>query len=57
MTIEGTSSGVTQFFIGGDGVLLGSQFSSTQNLSISVAQLPEPIPVTVKVEGTSSLLK
>lgn len=57
MTIEGTSSATTQFFIGGDGVLLGSQFSSLQNLSITVAQLPEPIPVTVKVEGTSSLLK
>lgn len=56
MTIEGTSTGTSQFFIRGDGILLGGTFTSMQNLAITVAQLPEPIPVTVKLEGTSSLL-
>jgi len=56
LAIEGTSTGTSQFFIRGDGILLGGAFTSLQNLAITVAQLPEPIPVTVKLEGTSSLL-
>lgn len=57
MAVNGTSTGTSQFYIGGNGVLLGGQFTSQQNLAISVAQLPKPIPLTVKLEGTSSLLK
>lgn len=56
MTIEGSSTGSSQFIVGGDGILLASSFTSLQSLAITVAQLPEPIPVTVKLEGTSSLL-
>lgn len=57
MTIAGTTTGTSQFFIGGDGSFLGGTFTSMQSLEITVAQLPEPIPVTVKLEGTSSLLQ
>jgi hypothetical protein len=56
MSIAGTSTGTSQFFVGGDGILLGSNFTALQNLAITVAQLPEPIPVTVTLEGTSTLL-
>ncbi len=56
ITIDGTATGSSQFYVRGDGVLLGSTFTSMQDLAITVAQLPEPIPVTVKLEGSSSLL-
>ncbi len=56
MSIAGTSRGTSQFFVAGDGILLAGSFTSLQNLTITVAQLPEPIPVTVTLEGTSSLL-
>jgi len=55
-TVEGTAQGTSAYLISPDGIVRRGEFSSIQNLSILVSQLPEPIPVTVTVEGTSSLL-
>lgn len=56
MNIEGTVAGTANYLIGSDGALRRGTFRSVQTLSISVAQLPEPIPVTITLEGTSNLL-
>ncbi len=56
ITIEGTATGNSTYLIGADGVLRRGTFTSTQLLQVSVAALPEPIPVTVTIEGSSSLL-
>lgn len=57
MNFEGTGSGTGSWLVAGDGTCVATTFSGIQNIQITVAQLPEPIPVTVKLEGSSSLLK
>jgi hypothetical protein len=55
--IEGTGSGTTTWLVGSDGACLSATYQSTQSISVTVAQVPEPIPVSVKSEGTATLLK
>lgn len=57
VNIEGKGSGANSWLVGPDGTCLSASLSSVQNLSLSVAQLPEPIPVTVTAAGTATLLK
>lgn len=57
MSLEGTGTGTGSWLVAADGTCLSSSFSGMQNIAVTVAQLPEPIPVTVKIDGTSSLLK
>jgi hypothetical protein len=57
LNIEGNGSGTNSWLVGSDGTCLTASHAATQNISVSLAQLPEPIPVTVKTEGTATLLK
>jgi hypothetical protein len=57
VAIEGTGTGTNTWLVGSDGTCVSATYLSNQNLSVSVAQVPEPIPVTVKTEGTATLLK
>lgn len=57
MSLEGTGTGAASWLVAADGTCLSSTFSGLQSIAVTVAQLPEPIPVTVKLEGSSSLLK
>jgi hypothetical protein len=57
LNLEGNGSGTITWLIGADGLMVSATNSANQNISVSVATLPEPIPVTVKTEGTASLLK
>jgi hypothetical protein len=55
--IEGTGSGTTTWLVGSDGTCLSATYQSSQSISVTVAQVPEPIPVSVKTEGTATLLR
>jgi hypothetical protein len=57
LSIEGNGSGTDTWLVGSDGTCLTASHAATQNISVSMAQLPEPIPVTVKTTGNASLLK
>ncbi len=57
MAIEGTGGGTGKWYLGADGTTLRVEYSGTQDLAVSGSFAPEPIPVKVLVEGTSSLLK
>lgn len=57
LTIEGTGTGTNSWLLGTDFTCLAGTHSAVQNLSLSLAQIPQPIPVTVKTEGTATLLK
>lgn len=57
VSIDGNGSGTNTWLVGSDGTCLTASHSATQNISVSLAQLPEPIPVTVKTTGNVSLLK
>jgi hypothetical protein len=54
---EGTGSATSAWFLGPDGICLGSTYSGTQSLQVTVAVAPEPLPLTVTIEGSASLLK
>lgn len=55
--IEGTGTGTSSWVVGADGTCLSSTYNGTQSLQISIAAAPEPLPVTVTIEGSASLLK
>lgn len=55
--IEGTGTGTGAWYVGPDGTYLGGSRNSLQNLTVSGAFAPEPLPVTVTVEAATSLLK
>lgn len=55
--IEGTGTGTSAWFLGPDGTCLGSTYSGTQSLQLTVAAAPTPLPLTVTIEGSASLLK
>jgi hypothetical protein len=57
LTLEGNGAGTITWLVGADGLSLSASHSATQNISVSMAQLPEPIPVTVKTEGSATLIK
>lgn len=56
-SIEGTGTGTGAWYVGPDGTYLGGSRTAKQNLTVSGAFAPEPLPVTVTVEATTSLLK
>jgi hypothetical protein len=55
--IEGTGTGTGAWFIGPDGIFLGGSRNSQQNLTVSGAFAPEPLPVTVTLVSATTLLK
>jgi hypothetical protein len=57
MTLEGNGTGTTTWLVGADGLSLSATHSANQNISVSLAQLPQPIPVTIKTEGSATLIK
>lgn len=57
MSLEGNGTSTANWVVAADGTCLSSTFTGTQNIAVTVAQLPEPIPVTVKLEGSTALLK
>lgn len=57
MAIEGTGGGTGTWFLGADGGTLKVTYNGTQDLAVSGSFAPEPIPVKVLIEGTTSLLK
>jgi hypothetical protein len=54
---EGTGSATSAWFLGPDGTCLGSTYSGTQSLQVTVATAPAPLPLTITTEGSASLLK
>jgi hypothetical protein len=54
---EGTGTATSAWFLGTDGTCLGSTYSGSQSLHLTVAAAPEPLPLTITIEGTASLLK
>ncbi len=54
--IEGTGSGTSSFTVSGDGRVLSGTYSGTQNMTVSLAQAPAPIPVLVKTVTTINAL-
>ena len=46
MAIDGTGTGTATYLIGPDGRQLGANSTTTINMSITIPQAPEPIPVT-----------
>jgi len=57
LDIQGTGTGTGTYYLGNDFTLLGSSLSATQKLQLSGAFAPEPIPVTVTLESTTSIIK
>ena len=57
LSIEGSGSGTNAWLVGSDGTCFTASHQATQNISLSLAQMPQPIPVTVKTAGNTSLLK
>jgi hypothetical protein len=57
LQFEGTGSSTSAWFLTSDGICLGSTYSGTQSLQITVAVAPEPLPLTITTEGSASLLK
>lgn len=57
VNIEGTATGTNTWVVGPDGACLAANSLASQSLSLTVAQLPAPIPVSVKTEATATLLK
>ena len=55
--LKGTGTGTGVWYIGPDGTYLGGNRSSLQNLTVSGAFAPEPLPVVVTIEATTSLIK
>jgi hypothetical protein len=55
--IEGTGTGTGAWYVAPDGTYLGGNRTAKQNLTVSGAFAPQPLPVTVTVEATTSLLK
>lgn len=56
MGIEGNGTGTTTWLIGSDGICISASHTTNQSISVTLAQVPEPIPVKVKTEGTATLL-
>lgn len=56
-TIDGVGSSTGAWYVGPDGTYLGGTRSGTQKLTVSGSFAPEPLPVTVTIEGTATLLK
>jgi len=57
LSIEGTGTATSSWLIGPDGTCLSAKYSGNQDLKVTGGFSPEPIPVKVQIEGTSSLLK
>lgn len=56
LTIEGTGSGSDTWLVDASGKCVSASHSADQKLSVSMAQVPQPIPVSVHTEGKVTLL-
>ncbi|HEU4569303.1 MAG TPA: hypothetical protein VFS07_01890 [Gemmatimonadales bacterium] len=52
MTVDGTGTGTLTYYVGPDGRHLGAASTLAMQLSITMAQAPEPIPVRVSRSAT-----
>jgi hypothetical protein len=57
LQFEGTGTATSAWFLNPDGTSLGSTYSGTQSLQVTIAAAPEPLPVSITIEGSTSLLK
>ncbi len=55
--IEGTGIATAAWFIAPDGAYLGGSLASKQELTLAGAFAPEPIPINVTIETTTTLLQ
>ncbi len=56
VTIEGTGSGSNTWLVDGSGKCVSASHSADQQLTVSMSQVPQPIPVSVHTEGQVMLL-
>jgi hypothetical protein len=57
LAIEGTGTGSVSWLIAGDGMLVSSNGTSNQKMTVTIAVAPAPIPVSVDITSTTTLLK
>ncbi|HXI21964.1 MAG TPA: hypothetical protein VNH46_12795 [Gemmatimonadales bacterium] len=57
VAFEGTGTATVDWYIGPDGVMLGSSYHGTQSLKLTAPVSPQPLPVTITIEGTTALLE
>jgi hypothetical protein len=57
LQIDGTGTATSSWLVGADGTCVSSTYSGSQDLRVTVAVAPEPLPLSVTTEGTASLLK
>jgi hypothetical protein len=55
--LEGTGTTNAAWYMAPDGSLLGGNFTTTQDLTLTGGFAPSPIPINVKVESTTTLLR
>jgi hypothetical protein len=55
--IAGTGTATSAWLVGADGTCVSSTYNGTQTLQVTIAVAPEPLPLTVTIEGSASLLK
>ncbi len=55
--IEGTGTATSAWLVSADGTCVSSTYNGTQSLHVTVAVAPEPLPLTVTIEGNASLLR
>lgn len=57
LQIDGTGTAISSWMVAADGTCVSSTYSGSQDLKITIAVAPEPLPLSVKTEGTATLLK
>jgi hypothetical protein len=57
LAFEGTGTANASWYIGPDGIILGSTYHGTQSLKVTAPVSPQPFPVTITIEGTTALLE
>lgn len=57
LAIEGTGTGSVSWLIAGDGMLVSSTGTSSQQMTVTASVAPAPIPVSVDITSTTTLLK
>ncbi|HWA56360.1 MAG TPA: hypothetical protein VG692_03850 [Gemmatimonadales bacterium] len=55
--IAGTGTGSSSWVVGADGTCVSGTYSGTQSLQVTISMSPEPLPLTVTIEGNAALLK
>jgi hypothetical protein len=57
MAIDGTGTGTATFFLGADGRQVGAQSTLTLQVSVTVPQAPEPIPVNGTISSVITAIR